>query len=174
MICYDLLDVLNLVSAEQAARRILMIGRAVRRSPKSPDFEGLDGLLSNQFDSPGGVLTRHFDKYISEIQKNDTTVLQTAAPVPRGGRGRRQAEEGQRRRGGEVASLRARAPRLRRSSRLSANSMQSGRPCHAHVAEPPRRPSSASCATSFRKPPFTGTGDCSVPAPSFWLRPTHR
>ena len=59
MICYDLLNVLNLASAEQAARRILMIERAVRRSPKSPDFEGLDVLLSNQFDSTGGVLTRH-------------------------------------------------------------------------------------------------------------------
>jgi hypothetical protein len=32
-------------------------------------------LLSNQFDSTGGVLTRVFDKYISEIQKNDATVL---------------------------------------------------------------------------------------------------
>jgi hypothetical protein len=75
MICFDLLNVLNLASAEQTARRILMIERAVKRSAKSPDFEGLDVLLSNQFDSTGGVLTRVFDKYISEIQKNDAVVL---------------------------------------------------------------------------------------------------
>jgi hypothetical protein len=75
MICFDLLNVLNCASAEQTARRILMIERAVKRSAKSPDFEGLDVLLSNQFDSTGGVLTRVFDKYISEIQKNDAVVL---------------------------------------------------------------------------------------------------
>ena len=63
-----------------------MIERAVRRSPESPDFEGLDVLLSNQFDSTGGVLTRHFDKYISEIQKNDATVLKQQRLYCRGPR----------------------------------------------------------------------------------------
>jgi hypothetical protein len=93
MICFDLLNVLSLTSAELVARRILTIERAVKRSAKSPDFEGLDVLSSNQFDSNEGVLTRVFDKYISEIQKNDDIVLKQQRSY------REKAEAGTKRKG---------------------------------------------------------------------------
>ena len=75
LICYDALNPLNLASAEMICRRPLMIQRAVRRLPKSPDFEGLDVYLSQSFDSSGGVITSEFDRHIADIKKGESLVL---------------------------------------------------------------------------------------------------
>ena len=56
------------------ARRLLMIMRAVKRNPRAPDFEGLDSFLSTATDMTGRVVTLDFDKYISELQRNDAQI----------------------------------------------------------------------------------------------------
>ena len=71
----DYLNVLNLASAEQMCRRLLMIERAVKRNPRAPDFEGLEAFLANGYDSRGGVITREFDKYIAELQKTVAQIM---------------------------------------------------------------------------------------------------
>ena len=40
LLMYDQLDALNLASGELCARTVLQIHRAVRRSPRNPDFRG--------------------------------------------------------------------------------------------------------------------------------------
>ena len=52
-----------------------MIMRAVKRNPRAPDFEGLDSFLSTATDMTGGVVTLDFDKYISELQRNDAQIM---------------------------------------------------------------------------------------------------
>ena len=52
-----------------------MIQKAVKRSPQSPDFEGLDSYISHAYDQSGGIITLEFDKHIAEIQRNDAFVL---------------------------------------------------------------------------------------------------
>ena len=46
MISFDQYNLYHSASAEIISRRLLMIMRAVRRSTRSPDFEGLDMFLS--------------------------------------------------------------------------------------------------------------------------------
>ena len=53
LLCADLFDVSHLAGAEHLSRRILVILKAVRRSPKNPDFEGLDGYQLHLQDSSG-------------------------------------------------------------------------------------------------------------------------
>ena len=52
-----------------------MIMRAVRRSPRAPDFEGLDMFLSNSTDTSGGVVTLDFDRYVADVQKADAAIM---------------------------------------------------------------------------------------------------
>ena len=75
MVCHDRLDVLNVSSAEYVARRMLMIQRAVKRNPRSPDFVGLDAFMSNAMDSQGGTVTLEFEKYVAEVQRAEAQVM---------------------------------------------------------------------------------------------------
>ena len=52
-----------------------MIMRAVRRSPRAPDFEGLDMFLSNSTDTSGGVVTLDFDRFVADVQKADAAIM---------------------------------------------------------------------------------------------------
>jgi hypothetical protein len=75
LVIFDGMNVYNLASAEHAVRRLLMIERAVKRSPRAPDFDGLEVYLSNTFDSSGGVVTSDFDRHIAEIKKSEAIIL---------------------------------------------------------------------------------------------------
>ena len=75
MACLDQYNLYHSASAEMIARRLLMIMRAVKRNPRAPDFEGLDSFLSTATDMTGGVVTLDFDKYISELQRNDAQIM---------------------------------------------------------------------------------------------------
>ena len=75
LVTHDRVNVYNLAGAELISRRILMIQRAVKRNSRAPDFEGLDGYLSNTLDPLGGVLCPEFEKHISELQKTASAIL---------------------------------------------------------------------------------------------------
>ena len=49
--------------------------KAVKRNCKAPDFEGLEIYLSHRFDASGGVVSSNFDKHISELQRNEATIM---------------------------------------------------------------------------------------------------
>jgi hypothetical protein len=83
--CFGLLDASDFVSAERTARHILMIGRAAKRSPRAPDFEGLDVFLSDQFHSTEGAPTPNSDRSLSKVpKKNDATDLKRQQPYHEG------------------------------------------------------------------------------------------
>ena len=72
---FDQLDVPQLASAEFLIRWLLMIEQAVKRSPRTPTFEGLDHYITHALDEAGGVITSTFTKHIAEEQKSEATVL---------------------------------------------------------------------------------------------------
>ena len=75
LLCADLLDVSHLAGAEHLSRCILMILKAVRRSPKNPDFEGLDVYQLHLQDSSGAVHAPEFDKHASEYMRNTAVMM---------------------------------------------------------------------------------------------------
>lgn len=72
---YDQVDMTNLAGVEYFGPWALMIQAAVRKSPKSPSFQGLESFLSHSFDETGGVVVSQFQKYIAEEQKSGALVL---------------------------------------------------------------------------------------------------
>ena len=72
MVVYDELIVLNCVFSEQVAGRLLLNKCAVKRGPRSPDFEGLKAFLFSDFDQAGGVRAQDFKKYVSDVLKEET------------------------------------------------------------------------------------------------------
>ena len=75
MISFDQYNLYHSAAAEMVSRRLLMIMRAGKRNPGSPDFEGLDMFLSTATDLSGGVVTFIFDKYIADLQKSDAVIM---------------------------------------------------------------------------------------------------
>jgi hypothetical protein len=73
--CIDRLNVFQLASSEYLCRRLLQIQRAVRRSPRSPDFEGLEAFTSHSLDPSGGVLAVGFDRHVASVQKDEAFIL---------------------------------------------------------------------------------------------------
>lgn len=75
LIAHGQVDVSNLAGAELAARRCLQIQRAVRRSPRHPNFDGLDAMLSSALHETGGVVTSRFDAFVAAEQKDPAAIL---------------------------------------------------------------------------------------------------
>jgi hypothetical protein len=71
---YDQLDFWNCAGIEFLMRWALMIQTAVRRSPKAPDFAGLDAFLSFSLDETGGIIATDFNKFIAEEQKAEAII----------------------------------------------------------------------------------------------------
>ena len=71
---YDQLEVTNLAASELVARRVVQIQKAIRRSPKHPDFTGLDQLMASQLDETGGVVTSKFDEWVAQEQKTQAII----------------------------------------------------------------------------------------------------
>lgn len=57
---YDQVDMTNLAGVEYLGCWALMIQAAVRKSPKTPSFQGLETFLSHSFDETGGVVVSQF------------------------------------------------------------------------------------------------------------------
>ena len=73
--CLDRLDVSNCSGAEYAARRLVMLEKAVAVNPKSPSFHGLHRLIEHSLSEGGGVATRDFTAYMSQVAEADARVL---------------------------------------------------------------------------------------------------
>ena len=58
---YDQVNLLNCAAAEHLVRHMIMWETAVRRSPKNPDYDGLDVVLSPLVDE-GGADTKSFTR----------------------------------------------------------------------------------------------------------------
>ena len=74
-VVFDQLDAYNCASMEYLARRISQIQRAVRRSPKAPNFAGLELMLATSMDSAGGVVTSDYARFVAEEQKAEAFTL---------------------------------------------------------------------------------------------------
>ena len=73
--CVDRLDCYRLSGAEHTARRILQIQRAVRRNPRSPDFDTLSEYMKHAADSSGSVTAPVFEKHVAERQRDEAQVM---------------------------------------------------------------------------------------------------
>ena len=75
---HDRLNIPRLASAEHIARRVLQLMEAIRRNPRSPDFEGLHPYLHHMDNFTSGAKIPHFvvqSKYVTEVQKTDAFIL---------------------------------------------------------------------------------------------------
>ena len=75
VVAFDQLDAPNIAAIELTCRRILQIQRAVRRSPKHPDFADLDSMMSSAIDESGGVVTSKFDQWLAEGQQTKAQIM---------------------------------------------------------------------------------------------------
>jgi hypothetical protein len=73
----DGVDATNLVTAEHIARRALMIQKAVRRSPRSPDFSGLHSYMEHMADHASGAATPAFDRHVAALQKDEAIIMKS-------------------------------------------------------------------------------------------------
>ena len=73
--CVDRLDPFHNSALEHSCRRMLQIQQAIRRSPKSPDFEGLDEYMRHSDDLKGHVVAPKFDAHIMERRKAGSMIL---------------------------------------------------------------------------------------------------
>ncbi len=74
-VSYDRLDATNNASLELAARRIIMIERAVRVNSKSPSFVGLHKMIEHSLDEGGGIATREFTAHMATLAEAEARIL---------------------------------------------------------------------------------------------------
>lgn len=74
-VSYDQLDASNIAAMEQVVRRIVQVQMAIRRNPRHPTFEGLDGVLSASTDDSGGVALRAFSQWFADEQSREGKML---------------------------------------------------------------------------------------------------
>ena len=72
---YDGLDPTNCAALELAARRIVMIERAVKVNPKSPCFDGLHKMIQHTQDERGGVATQQFTAHFAQQAEAEARIL---------------------------------------------------------------------------------------------------
>ena len=71
----DQLQLTQLASFEYIVRRIIMIETAVSRDSRSPDWEGVDMMLSTTLTDAGAVDVTKFSAWIAGVQKDQAVVL---------------------------------------------------------------------------------------------------
>ena len=69
MFCVDGLDGRHLACGEHIGRRLLQIQRAIKRNPKSPDFETLEAYMKHLEDATGQAHAPLFEQHVAEKQK---------------------------------------------------------------------------------------------------------
>jgi hypothetical protein len=72
---YDQVDGSSLAGCELLLRRLYQIELAVRKSPKSPDFEGLEFLMETAVDSSGAAVLPSIAKWLGETQHKEAFTL---------------------------------------------------------------------------------------------------
>ena len=71
----DQLQLPQLACFEYIVRRIIMIETAVSRDSRSPDWDGLDMMLSTTLTDAGAVDVQKFNTWVSGVQKDRAVVL---------------------------------------------------------------------------------------------------
>ena len=77
MAVVDRLDLGHLASAEHLARRFLQIQRAVKKSPKQPDYSGLDVYMRHMSEITPTAYAPHFDKFIAGTMKDEAVTMKS-------------------------------------------------------------------------------------------------
>ena len=72
---FDQLEPHQSAQVEFLCRWALMIQAATRRSPKFPDFSGLDHYLAHGLDATGGAITSKFASFVAEEKRKDALIL---------------------------------------------------------------------------------------------------
>ena len=72
---YDQIDGSSLASCELLLRRLYQIELAVRKSPKNPDFEGLEFLVETAVDASGAAVLPSIAKWLGETQHKEAFTL---------------------------------------------------------------------------------------------------
>eukprot|EP00969_Alexandrium_andersonii_P102755 4534738-Alexandrium_andersonii.AAC.1 len=86
---FDQLDLTNVASGEMLARWLLIIEAAVERSPRNPDFTGLEGLLAAPVSDRGSLMVPEWKKFVADKQQSEAQILKQGRLV----REERAAEE---------------------------------------------------------------------------------
>ena len=74
-VCVDGMDPGQVATIEHLCRRILQIEKAVRKSAKAPDFEGLEPYMRHLQDPGLGVDSRVFDAHVADVLKAESMWL---------------------------------------------------------------------------------------------------
>ena len=72
---YDQLDLPATAVGEFLVRRLVQVETAVRRAPLSPDYSGLEHMLSTAVDASGSVVPIEFTKWSTSVIRDDAQVL---------------------------------------------------------------------------------------------------
>ena len=75
LLTYDQLDPTQVVGAELCARNLVLLEVAVERNPKSPDWEGLDIIVSARVTEGGRAEVLSFSDWMSTVQRDRAIVL---------------------------------------------------------------------------------------------------
>ena len=72
---FDQVNIAGLSSMELLARRIYQIEMAVRKNPKTPDFNGLEMLVDTATDSSGSVVVSSVQQWLASQQRDEAFIL---------------------------------------------------------------------------------------------------
>ena len=72
---HDQLNLVNVAGCEYMIRRMRQIEAAVKRSPKQPDYQGLDFMLESAIDETGAMVLPKFDAWVGDLQKAEAKVM---------------------------------------------------------------------------------------------------
>ena len=75
LVTFDQLNAYHLSCAECCARNILTIHRATKKSPKAPDFKGLEILTVSKLDGGGSTLHGEFARWTAERQRDEAFAM---------------------------------------------------------------------------------------------------
>ena len=75
MFQFDQIDLTNSASAELLIRWLIMIETATRRSPKNPDFTGLEHFMAAPVTEDGTIQVPMFSHWLSGIQRDEAQIL---------------------------------------------------------------------------------------------------
>ena len=103
MVCVDGLDPGQLASVEHICRRILQLQKAIKRSPRSPDFTSLAPYMMHSAGHSGVIQAPNFEKYVADLDKANAQFLKQnrlaaeerdADNKRKGGRNKKKDEDG--------------------------------------------------------------------------------
>ena len=73
--CVGLLNRERLALVEIVARHLVRHQKAVKKNAKSPDYSGLNHMVSSSLDTVGGVPPGEFSRWHADLQKSEAFTL---------------------------------------------------------------------------------------------------